>query len=83
MNQCGQLALVKMQVKKLQKTSALISVNLYAKYGGDADLVRILYGGSVKPNNIKEYMAMPNIDGALVGGASLSVESSAELINNM
>jgi triosephosphate isomerase len=62
---------------------AYIRELLRAKYGGDADLVRILYGGSVKPNNIKEYMAMPNIDGALVGGASLSVESYAELINNM
>jgi triosephosphate isomerase len=62
---------------------AYIRELLRTKYGGDADLVRILYGGSVKPNNIKEYMAMPNIDGALVGGASLSVESYAELINNM
>lgn len=62
---------------------AYIRELLRAKYGADADLVRILYGGSVKPNNIKEYMAMPNIDGALVGGASLSVESYAELINNM
>ncbi|MGI6735088.1 MAG: triose-phosphate isomerase [Bacilli bacterium] len=56
---------------------------LEEKYGADAHLVRILYGGSVKPNNIKEYMDMPNIDGALVGGASLSVESYAELIENM
>ncbi len=55
--------------------------NLYNE--GQADKVRILYGGSVKPNNIKSYMAMPNIDGALVGGASLSVESFTELINNI
>lgn len=52
-------------------------------YGGDSDFVRILYGGSVKPDNIKTYMAMPNIDGALVGGASLSVDSFAELIANI
>lgn len=45
--------------------------------------VRILYGGSVKPNNVKEYMSMENIDGALVGGASLEIESYKELIVNM
>lgn len=47
-----------------------------------ANEVSILYGGSVKPNNIHEYMTMPNIDGALVGGASLKTESFMELIEN-
>ncbi|MDY0214496.1 MAG: triose-phosphate isomerase [Bacilli bacterium] len=56
---------------------------LKEKYGEEAERVRILYGGSVKPDNIKAYMAMPNIDGALVGGASLTVESFSELINNI
>jgi triosephosphate isomerase len=37
--------------------------------------IAILYGGSVKPNNIAEYLKMPNIDGALVGGASLEISS--------
>ncbi|MEM6282205.1 MAG: triose-phosphate isomerase [Chloroflexota bacterium] len=45
-----------------------------------ADAVRIQYGGSVKPNNIAEYMAQPDIDGALVGGACLQVDSFTELI---
>jgi triosephosphate isomerase len=40
-------------------------------YGNTADRVRILYGGSVKGNNIAAIMAQPDIDGALVGGASL------------
>ena len=40
-----------------------------------ADQVRIQYGGSVKPENIKEFMTQPEIDGALVGGASLKVDS--------
>ena len=40
-----------------------------------AEAVRILYGGSVKPENIKELMAEADIDGALVGGASLKAES--------
>lgn len=56
---------------------------LKEEYGVISEHVRILYGGSVKPNNIKEYLGMPNIDGALVGGASLSVDSFAELIENM
>jgi len=42
--------------------------------------VRIQYGGSVKPTNIKEYMACEDIDGALIGGASLKVDSFKELI---
>ncbi|OEH92259.1 triose-phosphate isomerase [Bacillus solimangrovi] len=45
-----------------------------------ANKVRIQYGGSVKPSNIKEYMAQPNIDGALVGGASLEPGSFLELL---
>ena len=48
-----------------------------------ADNIRILYGGSVKPNNIKEYLSSPDIDGALVGGASLKIESYKELLNNI
>ena len=45
-----------------------------------ADAVRIQYGGSVKPNNMEEYINQPDIDGALVGGASLKVEPFTELI---
>ena len=43
--------------------------------------VRILYGGSVKPENIKGLMAQPDLDGALVGGASLKVDSFVAIIN--
>ena len=45
-----------------------------------ADLIRILYGGSVKPDNVKDLMSMTDIDGALVGGASLKGESFIPLI---
>ena len=48
-----------------------------------ANKIRILYGGSVKPNNIKEYLSCENIDGALVGGASLDVNSYKELLTNL
>jgi triosephosphate isomerase (TIM) len=46
-----------------------------------AELLRIQYGGSVKPSNITELMAMPDIDGALVGGASIKVEDFTAIIN--
>ena len=51
------------------------------KYGKDiANKVVIQYGGSVKPDNVKELMAMPDIDGCLVGGASLTAESFAKIV---
>jgi triosephosphate isomerase len=46
-----------------------------------AEKIRIQYGGSVKPENTEELMAQPNIDGALVGGASLKAESFAGIIS--
>ena len=53
-----------------------------AKFGADASQkMRILYGGSVKPDNIKGLMAQPEIDGGLVGGASLDPASFASLVN--
>ncbi|MFN7925080.1 MAG: triose-phosphate isomerase [Bryobacteraceae bacterium] len=53
-----------------------------AKFGaGAAAAVRILYGGSVKPDNVKGLMAKPDIDGALVGGASLEPASFASIVN--
>ena len=48
---------------------------------GKAESLRILYGGSVKPDNITGLMAQPDIDGALVGGASLKAESFAQIVN--
>jgi triosephosphate isomerase len=47
---------------------------LAARYGATAETIRILYGGSVKPSNAAELMAVANVDGALVGGASLKAE---------
>jgi len=46
-----------------------------------ADSVRVLYGGSVKPANAAELMSQPDIDGALVGGASLKVDSFTGIID--
>jgi triosephosphate isomerase len=51
---------------------AFIRARLRTRFGAAADAVRVLYGGSVKPSNAKELMAVENVDGALVGGASLT-----------
>ena len=45
-----------------------------------ANAVRVLYGGSVKPNNARELFSQPNIDGGLVGGASLDAHELAEIV---
>ena len=59
----------------------VVRKTLAALYGDDiAGQIRIQYGGSVKPDNMAEYMAQPDIDGALVGGASLKVDSFVELV---
>jgi triosephosphate isomerase (TIM) len=51
-----------------------IRERLVARFGQAAEAVRILYGGSVKPANAKELMAIVNVDGALIGGASLNAD---------
>jgi triosephosphate isomerase len=51
-----------------------IRKRIVERYGAAGNAVRILYGGSVKPSNAKELMAVANVDGALVGGASLKAE---------
>jgi triosephosphate isomerase len=47
---------------------------------GVASSVRVQYGGSVKPGNVREFMAHPELDGALVGGASLEPEEFALIV---
>ena len=48
--------------------------------GGAADRCHVIYGGSVKPENISELIAEPDVDGSLVGGASLEVGSFADIV---
>lgn len=58
-----------------------IRATLVQLYGQDvAQTVRIQYGGSVKPDNMQDYMSQPDIDGALVGGASLKVDDFTKLV---
>jgi triosephosphate isomerase len=52
-------------------------------FGEVSQDIRILYGGSVKPVNVKEYLSCPDVDGALVGGASLKIDSFKELVTNI
>jgi triosephosphate isomerase len=63
-----------------QEAIAFIRSTVREIAGGVGEQVRILYGGSVTPDNIAEYMAQPDIDGGLVGGASLKVDSFTGLI---
>ena len=59
----------------------LIRKTVAAMFGNDAaQKLRIQYGGSVKPENIKEFMNEPEIDGALVGGASLEIDSFIKIV---
>lgn len=63
-----------------QEMNSLIREELSRRFGGrPAQDIRILYGGSVKPQNIAALMAMEDIDGALVGGASLEADSFAAI----
>src|SRR5438067_4411565 len=62
---------------------AHIRTRLRQWFGGDAaDKCRVIYGGSVKPDNIRSLIAEPDVDGALVGGASLDVKSFADIVKS-
>ncbi|HUB08829.1 MAG TPA: triose-phosphate isomerase [Myxococcales bacterium] len=64
-----------------QEVHAAIRAQVGKLHGEEpAAKLRILYGGSVKPENIKELMAQPDLDGALVGGASLQADSFAAIV---
>ena len=64
--------------EQAQEANAFIRA-LVADRGADAAAVRILYGGSVKPDNASELLALEDVDGALVGGASLEARSFASI----
>jgi triosephosphate isomerase len=66
--------------QQAQELHAFIRKIYSQMYNNIADKIRIIYGGSVKPDNISELMKQPDIDGGLVGGASLEVESFVKLV---
>ncbi|MBQ7739231.1 MAG: triose-phosphate isomerase, partial [Desulfovibrionaceae bacterium] len=55
--------------------------NLLSKLADDLSYLPVLYGGSVKPSNAANLLALKNVDGLLVGGASLEAESFLNIIN--
>lgn len=66
--------------EQAQEAHAFVRSWIRENYGDIADDIRILYGGSVKPRNAKSLLELDDVDGALIGGASLSAESFCEVI---
>ncbi|HEX4837318.1 MAG TPA: triose-phosphate isomerase [Solirubrobacteraceae bacterium] len=66
--------------EQAQEAIAFVRALVEGRSAEAAKRVRILYGGSVKPENAAELLALPDVDGALVGGASLDAESFAEIV---
>jgi len=68
--------------EQANETIGVIRKALARKYGQDiADKVRIQYGGSMNPKNVKGLMAQPEIDGGLIGGASLKAPDFSLVVN--
>ena len=63
-----------------QEVHGFIRERLTELFPGSGEAMRIQYGGSVKPENVYDLMAQPDVDGALVGGASLDPESFAKIV---
>lgn len=65
---------------QIEESHSIILDNLIAHFGKDAHNIKILYGGSVNQDNIKEILSIGNVDGVLVGGASLDPDSFIKII---
>ena len=65
---------------EIAQVHAFVRARLTARIGAQADGVRLLYGGSVKPSNATEIFALPHVDGALVGGASLKAADFGAIV---
>jgi triosephosphate isomerase (TIM) len=68
-------------IDDIGRLHGLIKTQLSARFGASAAAVRVLYGGSVKPENAKAILAAPGVDGALVGGASLKSKDFYAIIS--
>jgi triosephosphate isomerase len=66
--------------EQAQEVHAFVREKLRIKYGNKSGDIRIIYGGSVTPENVDSLMACADLDGALVGGASLKVESFVRIV---
>lgn len=65
---------------EIAQVHADMRATLRARFGDDADAIPLLYGGSVKPNNAADIFAVPHVDGALVGGASLKAADFSGIV---
>lgn len=69
-------------LEQIAEVHDFLRAELTARFGADtADSIRLLYGGSVKPSNAAEIFAVSNVDGALVGGASLKAADFSPIIS--
>ena len=70
-----------MEKLTVQAVCAAVRATLAELFGAEtAESMRVLYGGSMNPGNVEGLMAQPDIDGGLVGGASLKAESFVQLV---
>lgn len=68
----------------VEEVHAAVRKVLAKKIGkANANKMKILYGGSVKPSNAKEFLSLPDVDGALIGGASLKVADFMAIAKNV
>ena len=67
--------------EQIGQVHAGIRQHLVDVFGGQGESVRILYGGSMKPGNAAEILAVPNVNGGLIGGASLKAEDFLSICN--
>ena len=67
-------------LEQVDQAHATIRKWMSSKIGAEAETIRILYGGSVKPDNARDLMGLESVDGLLVGGASLAAESFLPII---
>jgi triosephosphate isomerase len=65
---------------QIAEVHAALRAHLHRRFPAEAESIRILYGGSVKPGNAAEIFAIPNVDGALVGGASLKAADFSPIV---
>jgi len=68
------------QPEQAQEAVAFVRALVAGRDRDAAERVRVLYGGSVKPENARELLALPDVDGALVGGASLEADAFASIV---
>jgi len=67
-------------IAQIAEVHDFIRAALVERFGGEGDTIRILYGGSMKPENAADLMAQADVDGGLVGGASLKADDFAGIV---